>query len=53
MAENYIIVAKNVTVDMDDFLKEVNAKIDEGYILVEGLQLGKIHFHIAITVIKQ
>lgn len=39
MGDNYIIVAKDVTLDMDDFLKEVNAKIDEGYITCGGVAL--------------
>lgn len=37
MGGNYIIVIKDVTLVMDDFLKEVNNKIDEGYTPLGGL----------------
>jgi len=39
MQDNYIIVIRDTTMDMDDFLKEVNKKIDEGYAPCGGIAI--------------
>ena len=40
MGDNFIVIVKEVTMDMDDFLNKVNEKIDEGYRTCGGI-LGR------------